>query len=325
MLKIDGSKFEGGGQIVRTAVALSAMNGIPVEVDRIRESRKNPGLGNQHCAAVRAVAESCGAEVTGNYPGSRSLMFVPGLPGKSTIAVDVGTAGSITLVIQAWLPVALEYGGFIEIRGGTEVPFSPTIDYLEKVFLPALGSLRRGITLDVVTRGYYPRGGGLVKVSVERSRPQPLALQGDQDRGIRSCSAGLPDHVAERQASAAVKVLDEVTARSFPVRIERSGGPGTGSSCTAWEGSKGASSLGRRGLSAEKVGQAAARDLAGELANPGKTDRFLCDQLLIYLGRYGGGYTSETFTMHARTVVWILGMFGMPVEVILGNTVEFRG
>lgn len=326
MLKIDGAHYEGGGQIVRTAVALSALSGTPVEIDRIRGKRKNPGMGPQHCAAIRAVAETCGAGVSGNVPGSRNLTFIPGSPQEADIAVDVGTAGSVTLVIQAWLPVAIEQGGSLEVRGGTEVPRSPTIDYLAKVFLPALGIMGKGVVIDVPARGYYPHGGGHVKVRVEKRSPCTVTLGCNNDAGILSCSSGLPGHVADRQASAAASLIRDGTGRNFPVSISRSAGPGIGSSCTVWDGWKGASALGRRGLPAEDVGLAAARELVADLTRTGEADQFLSDQLLVYLGRYGGSYSSGTFTMHARTVVWILGMFGLPVSVVQSSDgVIFQG
>jgi RNA 3'-terminal phosphate cyclase (ATP) len=323
MLKIDGSILEGGGQIVRIAVALSAVTGIPVEINHIRDNRNKPGLGYQHCAAVRAVAAACDAKVSGNDPGSRSLSFQPGPLRDVDVSVDVGTAGSIPLVIQAWLPVALEHGGFLEVRGGTEVPLSPTIDYLTEVFLPALGAVAARVTVEVLNRGYYPGGGGLVRLLVVSSAPEPVRIRTRGSSGIRSCSSGLPAHVAERQAARAFSVLAESLQENFPVSIHRTDGPGTGSSCTIWKGAKGSSSLGRIGIKAERVGEIAALGLIEEAQKEGDTDPYLSDQLLMYVGRYGGGYTTSSLTLHAKTVCWILDRFGFPVRITEGPPVKF--
>jgi RNA 3'-terminal phosphate cyclase (ATP) len=322
MLTIDGSVLEGGGQIVRTAVALSAVTGMPVEITRIREGRRRPGLGNQHCTAVRAVAASCDARVSGNTQGSRTLQFFPGASKNTEVSVDVGTAGSIPLIIQAWLPAVIEQGGLLEVRGGTEVPLSPTIDYLTEVFLTALGPSGSGVEVEVRQRGYYPAGGGLVRVRVTPSEPEPVRIRTRESSGIRSCSSNLPSHVAERQAASADSVLSK-HGENFPVSIRRTGGPGRGSSCTVWKGAKGSSALGRIGLRAEKVGEAAAQGLLEELLSAGETDRYLCDQLLVYLGRYGGAFTTGTLSLHARTVCFILDKFGFPVGVRETGVVEF--
>lgn len=323
MLKIDGSYLEGGGQIVRSSVALSAAAGIPIEITRIRENRKKPGLGYQHCAAVHAVACACQGHMEGNEPGSRSLSFIPGDIRKAECIVDVGTAGSIPLVIQAWLPVALIKGGILEVTGGTEVPLSPTVDYLEKVLIPALGIQESGVTFTVIRRGYYPAGGGIVRVTVQPSDSARVTINSDTSCGIRSCSSGLPLHVAERQASQAVLLLGRVLGREIPVEIQRSEGLSKGSSCTAWCGAKGASSLGRPGLPAAKVGEYAATSLIGELTSTGEVDRHLSDQLLIYLARYGGSYTASEYTLHARTMCWLLSLFELPIRVREGKEVAF--
>jgi RNA 3'-terminal phosphate cyclase (ATP) len=323
MLRIDGSNLEGGGQIVRSAVALSAVTGVPVEIVRIRDNRRNAGLGNQHCAAVRAVAASCDARVLGNEAGSRVLQFFPGPVRNTDVSVHVGTAGSIPLIVQAWLPVALECGGSLEVQGGTEVPLSPTIDYLTEVFLPALGAMTGKVTVDVKRRGYYPAGGGMVRVQVFPSKPEPIRIRIRNSSGIRSCSSGLPEHVAKRQAASAASFLEKATGENFPVSIQWSGGQGTGSSCTVWKGAKGSSALGRIGFPAEKVGESAARGLLEELGEQGETDQYLGDQLLIYLGRYGGAYTTSFLTLHAQTVCWILDQFGFPVRIRKGRPVEF--
>jgi RNA 3'-terminal phosphate cyclase (ATP) len=322
MLTIDGSRLEGGGQIVRTAVALSALTGVPVELHHIRENRSKPGLGNQHCAAVRAVAATCDARVSGNTPGSRTLRFKPGSPRHADIAVDVGTAGSIPLVIQAWLPVALEHGGSLEVRGGTEVPRSPTIDYLTEVVLPALESAA-SVMVAIRRRGYYPIGGGMVRVEVSPGEPGPLRIRSGGSSGIRSCSSGLPKHVADRQAATALAVVSDALGEKFPVTIDRTEGPGKGSSCTVWKEAMGSAALGRIGVPAEKVGETAARGLLDEMCEGGETDRYLGDQLLLYLGRYGGYYTCGHQTLHARTIRWILDEFGFPVQIKEGHPVEF--
>ena len=323
MLRIDGSLFEGGGQIVRSAVALSAATGTPVEIVAIRKNRSRPGLANQHCAAVRAVAEACHARVTGNTPGSSRLSFVPGSIVRRDISVDVGTAGSVPLVIQAWLPVALEEGGSLIVQGGTEVRFSPTIDYFTEVFLPALGPAGAGVTVDVIRRGYFPVGGGIVRITTEPAALPRITLGGGKGNGIRSCSSNLPDHVADRQAASARAYLLRETGEEYPVSVRRSEGPGTGSSCTVWNGAKGSSALGRRGLPAEKVGEAAASGLVAGIRAGGDVDLHLSDQLLLYLARGGGSYTAPEFTLHARTMCWLLSLFGLPVTISERGTVEF--
>ncbi len=325
MLTIDGSHLEGGGQIVRLAVALSAISGTPVTVTRVRENRERPGLAPQHIAAVRAVAGTCGAEYSGLTPRSREITFTPGLLRRADLVIDTGTAGSIPLVLQAWLPAALRAGGSITVTGGTEVTQSPTIDYVDRVLAPVLRRAGASIAIDLLERGYYPRGGGRVRVRVEPGLPGPIAIPEEAGAcGLVSCSANLPGHVTERQAAAAGDLLRNVAGISCTATLDaREGGPSTGSSVTAWCGAKGAVALGRRGLPAEEVGKAAARALAEELAGPGTVDVHLADQLLVYLALCGGEYSTHTLSMHAKTACSLLAEFGYPVECRENTTVEF--
>ena len=324
MLTIDGSYLEGGGQIVRTAVALSATTGSPVTIVHIRDSRDRPGLAAQHMAAVRAVAGVCGAQVDGLTQGSRSITFNPGTPERRDIALDLGTAGSIPLVLQAWLPVAVRTGGSITLTGGTEVHMSPTIDYFEHVLASELQMAGASIEVEVLQRGYYPRGGGQVRIRVAPATLSRFTgVGGSGSAGICSCSSGLPPHVAERQAAAALRLLSPVFGPDFNAVLDQRDGPSTGSSVTAWMGAKGGIALGKRGLPAEKVGEAAARQLIDEIERPGMVDVHLSDQLLVYLAQYGGCYSTHTLSPHAATVCWLLEQFGFPVEIRRGEVVEF--
>lgn len=326
MLTIDGSYLEGGGQVLRLAVALSAISGIPVTVARIRQNRQKPGLAPQHIAAVRAVAGACDAECTGLTPGSSEITFTPGPLRRADLVIDTGTAGSIPLVLQAWLPAALEIGGSITVTGGTEVKQSPTIDYIDHVLVPVLRRAGASIDIEVLGRGYYPRGGGRVHVRAEPSRPGPIVIPEGEEQGCRlvSCSAGLPVHVVERQARAARDLIESDLDRSCTATLDpREGGASTGSSVTAWSGAKGAVALGKRGLPAEEVGRTAARALIEECRSPGTVDVHLADQLLVYLAFYGGEYTTHALSMHAKTARRLLSEFGYRVRCRENDTVEF--
>ncbi|MDD1712555.1 MAG: RNA 3'-terminal phosphate cyclase [Methanoregulaceae archaeon] len=335
-LSIDGAMGEGGGQIVRMAVALSAVTGKAVEISRIRAGRPVPGLAGQHCAAVQAVARMCHGRVTGCEKGSTRLSFHPEEVRKADIVIDIGTAGSISLVLQAWIPVALRTGGVLTVTGGTEVQHSPTIDYQEQVFLPVLRTSGAVIGMEILERGYYPRGGGRVRVRVNPSGLLPITVDltpepGERDSaqealprcGICSCSSNLPEHVAERQARRAKEVLDTELATDCILRIDRRSGVSTGSSCTAWKGAKGGSALGERGVPAETVGERAARELIQAIRNPGVADVHLTDQLLLYLALYGGTITTSAVTTHAMTMCRLLGRFGFDISCTGTGMVTF--
>jgi RNA 3'-terminal phosphate cyclase (ATP) len=325
MLTIDGAHGEGGGQIVRNAVALSAITGEPITINRIRATRDRKGLRAQHIAAIKSVACMCDASCTGVVPGADSISFLPHDLRACDASVDVGTAGSIPLVIQAWLSVALVIGGRLHVTGGTEVKKSPTIDYLEHVLAGVLRSAGADIHLDILKRGYFPEGGGEVTIEVRKRELQailPLELQ-PGSCGIVSVSSNLPDHVAGRQALSAAKCLRETTGFSGGVVLDRRTGLSTGSSCTIWRGSKGASSLGKRGVPAEKIGMIAAQSALEEFASPGVVDTFLSDQLLVPLALFGGSYTTSSLTSHAETTIWLLGKFGFDVTCGAGPVVEF--
>ncbi|MCU0630046.1 MAG: RNA 3'-terminal phosphate cyclase [Methanoregulaceae archaeon] len=317
MLTIDGSVLEGGGQVVRTAVALSAITGTPVTIHTIRAGREKPGLKAQHIAAIQAVAKICHARCKGLIPGSDRVIFIPGDPVREDIRIDIGTAGSISLVIQAWLPVALHVGGSVTVSGGTEVQNSPTIDYAEHLHLNFLRQHGADLTMTVMERGYYPEGGGQVRLEVHKPVDigpfNPVTRENPRIE-LFSCSSHLPSHVAERQAESARIHLGD-TGKMVTIHKDTRQGPGAGSSITVICGWKGSSAIGRRGLPAETVGKTAAVGLLDELKKMGAIDLHLADQLLIYLAQYGGAFTATECTLHSRTVCLLLGMFGFHVKV----------
>ncbi len=308
MIIIDGGTLEGGGQIVRTAVALAAVSEEPVTIQNIRKNRSVPGLAAQHVAAVKAAAALSNASTEGVFVGSAEITFLPGRPERKDSSIDIGTAGSIPLVLSAWLPLALQTGGTITITGGTEVRGAPTIDYCDCVFLEFLRSHGGRISLEILARGYFPEGGGRIRVSVEPSRIAPLGTAGPTGCGIISATSGLPDHVASRQADAAASV-----AGDLPVHIYRQEGSSVGSSCTVFSGGHGGSALGRRGIPAEAVGRMAAEAfLQGHSSD---LDPHAADQLLPYLALYGGSFGTPELTSHAKTVISLLGHFGHSISI----------
>jgi RNA 3'-terminal phosphate cyclase (ATP) len=312
MIEIDGSFGEGGGQIVRTSVVLSAVTGKPVHITKIRQGRPRPGLAPQHAHAISALARLCRAKTRGVEPRSSEISFEPGEIREGAYREDIGTAGSVTLFTQCLLPAMLKAEGPIslQVQGGTDVQWSPTIDYFNNIFLPALSCFGARVSLDLKQRGYYPHGQGSVLLKVEPSSLRAAHFRNTSKgvvQGISHCS-NLPEHVAHRQVESAVAVLKEAGYAASVVQ-EVLSLPSTGSGITLWSGFKGGSSLGARGVPAEKVGKAAAHEILQELESRASVDVHLADQLIPYLAIAGGSCTAREISMHARTNIWTAGHF----------------
>jgi RNA 3'-terminal phosphate cyclase (ATP) len=187
MLKIDGAYGEGGGQIIRTAVSLSCITQKPIQIENIRKNRKNPGLRAQHLTAIKLLSKICNAKVDGLHVGSTSLKFIPSEIQSLELQEDIGTAGSISLVLQVLIvPVAIADKKLkLTIIGGTDVPWSPTIDYTSHVLSAAYSRMEINFFIDVKKRGYYPRGGGKVSLEVYPSKKiSPISLSSPTRKNI---------------------------------------------------------------------------------------------------------------------------------------------
>jgi RNA 3'-phosphate cyclase len=329
VLEIDGSHGEGGGQIVRMAVALSALTSTPVRVVNVRAKRKNAGLAAQHATAIQAVGKLCGARLDGVAVGSRSFEFHPETLRGGSFSFDVGTAGSITLVLQACLPAAFAAGDLeLTVRGGTDVPWSPPLDYLGHVFLRLVRRMGGHAEVDVAMRGYYPRGGGVVRVRVEKVvkwTPLRLAERGEIERITgRVHVSNLPDDVGKRMKSACLQRLShfmDVKIHDETLGPDRAVGPG--GAVVLWaetpETVLGATALAERGKRAEKVGEEAATALLKEIESGATVDVRAGDQVLVYAAMASGPseFLVREVTEHARTMMWLLGSFlGTQFEVI---------
>lgn len=324
MLTIDGSG--GGGQLVRTALSLSALAGRPFRMTGIREGRPNPGLRPQHLAAVRAVAAITGADVDGAAEGSTSLEFDPSEVRPGRYEVDIGTAGCVTLVFDAVLPLATVLDGVLSLaaRGGTDVRWAPSLDYFGRVKLPLLR--RQGVVaaLDVDRRGFYPVGGGEAALTLAPSTPEPLALTDPDGRvTARTYSVASPDladrEVAERQEAAAVEGLGRHGVAVVGRTVEYADAPSPGSALTLrlerGPAVAGADALGEPGKPAESVAADAVEDAAAWLESDAAVDVHMADQLLVFLGTSGGRVTVPAVTEHVETNAAVCRQFGYGVRV----------
>ena len=336
MIEIPGDLLEGGGQIVRTTLALSALTGQPVTISKIRENRPNPGLQPQHFTAVKALATICNAEIGDLMVGSRQLTFTPRGHASGHYSFDVGTAGSIPLILQALMPAAafapkpLEF----DLTGGTDVRWSPSIDYLRLVQLPLLNQMGYDATIQIRRRGHYPRGGGQVSAAVtpQRTLRAVRLLETGSYIGIEGIShcVRLPSHVAHRQANAAREVLNagdftkvNIATETYPQNQDPHLAPGSGITLLVKFANGaiiGSDSLGERGKPAETVGREAASKLLNELASGAPVDKHMGDMIIPYLAVANGKSEVQVseITTHTLTNIKV-------AEVLTGAKFSVEG
>jgi RNA 3'-phosphate cyclase len=325
-LAIDGSHGEGGGQLVRTAVALAAVTGRRVSIDNIRSRRARPGLAAQHMAAIGAVGAMCGARVDGLALGSTALEFVPGPLHGGTFRIDIGTAGSVTLVLQALLPAVIACGerATIVLRGGTDVRAAPPLDYFREVTLELLRRFGVKAELTLIRRGYFPRGGGEIALAVSPSRLEPVDFG---DAGAVQRVRGIA-HVAHIDFGVARRMRDAFVAQfgnyaGIAPELEMAAlaadeAAGAGGAIVAWAKTEtttlGAGRVAERGVRAETLGAAVGSELRADLAARVTLDAHAADQFPIYLALAGGGsFTTRALSRPAETAIWLGEQF-LPVR-----------
>ncbi len=336
MIEVDGSIGEGGGAVLRTALALSAVSQNPIHIYNIRAKRTKPGLQPQHLRGVEALTKLANARIDGSRLNSTELTFEPSVIEGGRYRVDIGTAGSTTLVLQILMPAAAFASSPIdvEITGGSDNPMAIPIDFLKNVTLPTLRKMGYQGEVECARRGHYPRGGGIVRARIEpvpKLRALKLTESGKVVRitGVAHC-VRLPAHIATRMAHAASKVLIRVGYSKVDIKAEsyepaRDPHLGPGAGIVLWAETEqgailGASSLGRPRKPAEQVGREAAERLAKQLDTGCAVDRHLTDQLIQYLALADGTseITSTELTSHALTNIAL-------VEQILGTKFEVEG
>ena len=325
LVEIDGSFGEGGGQILRTSLALSLITSRPLRLSRIRANRPKPGLAAQHLRAVEAAAAISSGTVEGAALGSTEIAFVPGevVPGRYTF--EIGTAGATSLVLHTlYLPLALAGGpSELVIRGGTHVAWSPTFHYLRDQWRPALALIGLDVEVEIRTAGYYPKGGGEILARIfHRAAVKPLKLSREapaESATVTVVSTRLPEHVAQRQADTAQKLLEKEGLET-KVRIEGFDGvaPGTATHIRIAAGRGGGmfTALGEPGLRAEKVASWCAAQATAFVRADAALDKYLADQLILPLALADGSseYTTNEITEHLVTNADVVSEF-LPVDI----------
>jgi RNA 3'-terminal phosphate cyclase (ATP) len=317
MIVIDGSMGEGGGQILRSALALSLITGKPFTINKIRAKRANPGLLRQHLTAVQAAVAVGSAEVTGAQIGASTLTFTPQVIAPGNYVFAVGTAGSTTLVLQTVLPalITATAPSQLRLRGGTHNPSAPPFDFLVKTFLPLLQQMGALVTVELLRPGFYPAGGGEILVTITpTAQLQPLVLLNRGEilrRQARAVLADLPDHIAQRELKI---IADKLSWPSNYLKIEQVQAASPGNivlvEIESTHITEVFTSFGKRGVRAEAVAEEVVKQVRAYLASGAPVGEYLADQLLLPLALAGKGqFLTQNVSRHLLTNIEVIRQF----------------
>ena len=322
LILIDGSYLEGGGQIIRTSVALSAITGKPCKIFNIRKNRKNPGLQAQHLKGIEAAARVCDAELKNAKIGSDWIEFIPKKIKSGNFSIDIKTAGSLTLFLQTLLPMCIHADKeiILEVIGGTDVEWSPNVEYFQEVFCRNIEKMGVEIETEILKYGFYPKGGGRIKVKIKPCRklkPWVCLERGNVKRyDIRSIvSKSLEkSKVAERQIEGAKKIIPKFDCEYFEYVETLSTGTAVHIHAHCDNSVLGSTFLGRIGKPAEKIGEDCALHLKKQIDSNACLDEHMADQILIYMALAENSKISfAEITNHCRTNMWVIEKF-LPVK-----------
>lgn len=320
VIELDGAI--GGGQVLRSALSLSMLTGKTLRIHNIRARRARPGLLRQHLTAVLAAAQVCAARVSGAELGSRELTFEPGPIRGGDYRFAIGTAGSCTLVLQTLLPALLQAPApsRVSISGGTHNPLAPPVDFLQQAWLPQLRRMGGQVELQLLRHGFVPAGGGELEAFIEPSTLQPLYLEQRGEllgRRAWALSAGLPEHVAERELRRVGTRLELPREHLSPVRLDEQCGPGNVLllEFVCEHLTELFSGFGQSSLRAESVADRAIDQARDWLDSGAAVAEHLADQLLLPMALAGGGsFTTPRMSEHLQSNIRVIEAF-LPVRI----------
>ena len=328
---IDGSEGEGGGQVLRTSLSLSAITGKPVRIENVRGRRKKPGLFRQHLTAFKAAAEICDARMEGAELGSSEIAFHPGDIKGGDYEFSIGSAGATILVAQTLLPILshAETNSTVRITGGTHNQWAPTFDFLDKAFLPQFRKIGGRASAELEAYGFYPAGGGVIRMAVKPTteiHALSLESRGERtDQKVVAVVANLKRDIANREIKTIIRGLNLLPEQGEIIHVE---GPGPGNIVTIFLEHENVTEvfvgLGEHGIRAETVAKKVAQDSRRyTMANDGlgrietAVGEYLADQLLLPMALFKGGvFTTTDISQHTRTNIDIIKRF-LDVEIKL--------